>query len=226
MIDRLSDFLNAIQLKLFPFLEENLITLLDSHRKCITTLELVKIEKFIPFNNGWRGRPPYQRASIARAFVIKAVLNITTVAYLRDRILADITLRRICGWDSIRQVPSESTFSRAFKEFAENKLPERVHEILIKQVYEQSLVTHLSRDSTDIPARERPQKKIKNKDLKDCKKRGLKSKHDDKCEKQKTQNLEEILSEISTHCDFGSKKSSGGHRYSWIGYKFHVDVTE
>jgi hypothetical protein len=226
MLHTLSDFLKAIQLKLFPHLEEALTPLQESHRKCITTLELVKIEKFIPFSNNTKGRRPFCRRKIARAFVIKAVLNIVETNHLRERIICDPTLRRICGWDSICEIPSESVFCRAFAEFSEINLPERVHEAFVKQVYEQSTVIHLSRDSTDIPARERPQKKIKKEDSKENEKRGLKSKQDGKCEKQKTQCLEEIMSEISIQCDFGSKKSSKGHRYSWIGYKLHVDVTD
>jgi len=30
----------------------------------------------------------------------------------------DATLRRLCGWTHARQIPHESTFSRAFAEFA------------------------------------------------------------------------------------------------------------
>lgn len=55
-----------------------------------------------------------------------------------------------------KKVPSESTFSRAFAEFAEHRLPERVHESLIKTHLGDALIGHLSRDGTAIPARERP----------------------------------------------------------------------
>jgi hypothetical protein len=52
--------------------------------------------------------------------------------------------------------PSEATFSRAFDEFAEGRLAERVHEALIKEHLGDELIGHLSRDATAIEARERP----------------------------------------------------------------------
>jgi hypothetical protein len=39
----------------------------------------------------------------------------------------DGQLRRICGWERQQQVPHESTFSRAFDEFARMELPQFVH---------------------------------------------------------------------------------------------------
>jgi hypothetical protein len=49
---------------------------------------------------------------------------------LIERVEADKTLRRLCGWSRPAEVPSESTFSRAFAEFAESQLPSRVPAIL------------------------------------------------------------------------------------------------
>ena len=54
------------------------------------------------------------------------------------------------------EVPSESTFSRAFAWFAETRLPERVHGALVRAAYDGSVVGHISRDSTAIVGRERP----------------------------------------------------------------------
>jgi hypothetical protein len=51
------------------------------------------------------------------------------------------------------------TFSRAFAEFSDSQLPERVHESLIKKSYKAEIVGHNSRDSTAIEAREKPLKK-------------------------------------------------------------------
>ncbi|MEM7175946.1 MAG: IS5/IS1182 family transposase, partial [Chlamydiota bacterium] len=36
--------------------------------------------------------------------------NMPTTEYLIDRLKADISLRRICGWESVTQVPSASAF--------------------------------------------------------------------------------------------------------------------
>jgi hypothetical protein len=34
------------------------------------------------------------------------------------------TLRRLCNWETLKKVPSESTFSRAFSIFAEDQMPQ------------------------------------------------------------------------------------------------------
>ncbi len=80
---------------------------------------------------------------------------------LLDRLKTDISLRRICGWERVRDIPEEWTFSRAFAEFSESKLPERLHESFIKKHYKNEIVGHNSRDSTAIDAREKPMKKVK-----------------------------------------------------------------
>lgn len=45
---------------------------------------------------------------------------------------------------------------RAFAEFTEAKLAERVHEALIKNYLGDTLIGHISRDGTAIAAREKP----------------------------------------------------------------------
>lgn len=52
-------------------------------------------------------------------------------------------------------MPHESTFSRAFAEFAAIELPQFVHEALIRDTQKDRLVGHIVRDSTAIEARER-----------------------------------------------------------------------
>ena len=49
-------------------------------------------------------------------------------------------------------MPSESVFSRAFAEFSDTQLPQRVHEALIWNTHRDRLVGHLGRDSTAIEA--------------------------------------------------------------------------
>ena len=93
---------------------------------------------------------------MARALVAKAVYDMPTTRVLRDRLVTDVALRRICGWERKSEVPSESVFSRAFAEFSDTQLPQRVHEALIGNTHRDRLVGHLSRDSTAIEAREKP----------------------------------------------------------------------
>ena len=55
----------------------------------------------------------------------------------------------------MRHLPHESTFSRAFAEFATMELPQFVHEALIRETQKDRLIGHISRDSTAVEARER-----------------------------------------------------------------------
>ena len=145
----------GIQSSLFPFLEEKLGPLTEFHRKLAATLEVVRVEDWI-LNEQWIGHPLANRKALGRAFVGKAVYNAPTTRALRDRIMSDPVLRRMCGWEKRSQVPSEATFSRAFTEFAEKRLPEVVQKALIGRTLSGHLFGHISQDSTEIEARENP----------------------------------------------------------------------
>ena len=122
----------------------------------MTVLEVVCPENFIrniPQNDG---RPEADRVNLACAFLAKAVWDIPTTRALIERLEVDPRLRNLCGWIFTREIPSESTFSRAFAEFAESDLAGRMHEASIKETLGQSIVGPVSRDSTAIPAREKP----------------------------------------------------------------------
>ena len=106
---------SGIQRHLFPFLEEELGTLTEFHRKVAATLEMVRIEAEIS-DDYWFGRPMSNRKALGRAFVAKAVSNAPGARNFRGQILGDSTLRRMCGWEEKYHVPSEATFSRAFGE--------------------------------------------------------------------------------------------------------------
>jgi len=147
---------NVIQHELLPELRNDVGTLTPKLEKLIHTLEWVRIEEFTDSTWCGVGRPPHERAWLANAFVAKAVLGLTTTAGLIERLTIDRALRRICGFPLCRKLPSEATFSRAFEEFAEGCLAERVHEALIKEHLGDELIGHISRDGTAIDARERP----------------------------------------------------------------------
>jgi len=111
--------------------------LTESHKALITVVDMTRLEAFVPHLHGLPGRPLAERAALARAFVAKAVQNLPTTRMLIERVEADKTLRRLCGWSRPSEVPSESTFSRAF---AQGELPSRVHEALIRQTHADRLV--------------------------------------------------------------------------------------
>ena len=152
---RLSTYWCAFQEHLFPTIEQDLGPLGERYQSFITVLELVRVEQHLPCCRSLRGRPQQDRAALARAFIAKAVFQIDTTRALRERLANDRALRRLCGWESIRALPSEATFSRAFAEFAEGALPSRLHEALITDTMQEQLVGHVSRDATAIEGREK-----------------------------------------------------------------------
>ena len=157
--DTLSTYWIRIQEELLPWLDDTTLGPLSGHHKqLVSVLGMVRIEAFLPGWQGLPGRPPSERAALARAFVAKAVFNVPTTRLLIEILSADKTLRRLCGWQRAGEVPSEATFSRAFAAFAASALPSRLHDALIKDTHADRLVGHISRDSTAIEAREKPAK--------------------------------------------------------------------
>lgn len=220
-----------IQGSLFPWLAEELGPLTHKQQELVTTLELVRIEEFIYSSRGFPGRPPQDRTAIARAFVAKMVYHQPTTRALLDRLATDSALRRICGWERKNDVPDEWTFSRAFAEFATSHLPARVHEALIQKSYAGELVGHISRDSTAIEAREKPVKKAAVEKV--AAKRGRPKQGEERVKPQTRiekqadgMTLPDMLADLPTACDVGTKKNSKGYKDSWIGYKLHLDVAD
>ena len=146
----------TFQRELFPWLEEALGPLGERYERLVRVVELVRVEEWLPYSRGWRGRPLEDRAALARAFLAKAVLDVPTTRGLVERLRTEGLLRRLCGWKAAGGVPSEATFSRAFAEFAASDLPGRLHEALLDRRLKGHLAGHVSRDSTAIPGRESP----------------------------------------------------------------------
>jgi len=144
---------NVIQHDLLPELRIEVGALTPKLEKVIHTLEWVRIEEFVTSSWCGIGRPPHERGWLANALVAKAVLGLADTRSLIERLSIDRALRRICGFPLCKKLPSEATFSRAFEEFAENCLAERVHEALVKECLGDELIGHISRDGTAIAAR-------------------------------------------------------------------------
>ena len=220
----------SIQRTLFPHLEHVLGPLTGKQQQLVQTLEVIRIEQLIYPRLRMPGRPPKDRAAMARAFVAKAVYDMPTTRVLLDRLDTDVALRRVCGWEKKSAVPSESVFSRAFAEFADTQLPQRVHEALIVKTHRNRLVGHLSRDSTAIAAREKPAAKEKTPPPK--RKRGRPKKGEQRpkvlkrLDRQAAMSLPAMLDELPTACDVGMKKDSKGYKSAWVGYKLHLDVAD
>jgi Transposase DDE domain/Transposase domain (DUF772) len=231
---------NHIQGSLFPWLREEVEPMTELLGRLITILDVIGLQAFVPEPPRGPGRPPEDRRALARAFVAKVVLGVPTTGALIERLAVDKSLRRIIGWERRAQVPSESTFSRAFAEFAQSDLPDRMHAALIERTIGGRVVGVIARDATEIEAREKPVDKDK-KDKNDPsppptsaepqKKRGRPRKDEERpkpeptrLERQTTQNITQMLADLPTACDVGAKRNSKGYKETWIGYKLHIDV--
>ncbi len=263
---------NVIQDELLPQLKGEVGALTPKLERLIHILEWVRIEELVASSWCGEGRPPHERAWLANAFVAKAVLGLTTTVGLIERLAIDRGLRRICGFALHRKLPSEATFSRAFAQFASDKLAERVHEALIQTHLGDRLIGHISRDGTAIEARERPARNnamddapshitdlplfaeaaSDGSDASASKSSATSSGSDAsaapaRCEKkhgrprkgevreaakaspikrQRSQTLAQMIAEISTACDRGTKSNAQGYKVSWNGYKLHLDTAD
>ena len=231
-----------IQSSLFPWLREEVDPITSALERLIIVLDSIGLESFLPGPpRGGRGRKPDDRRALARAFVAKVVLDIPTTTATIERLAIDRSLRRICGWERARDVPSEATFSRAFAEFAASELPQRMHEALVKRTLGDRIVGCVARDATEIEAREKPAKPGPGNRAEPPpdtppnpppRKRGRPRKGEGRpktptrLERQAKQSLSEMLAELPIDGDVGTKQNAKGFRVSWIGYKLHSDVAD
>ena len=153
--ERLLHYAHLLQGTLFGIIETETGPLSEKARLLVAVLEMIPLSRQLPCARGWLGRPSKDREALASAFVAKPVYGLQTRRQLLQRLHTDRQLRCLCGWTSARRIPQEATFSRAFQEFAESELPQRLHEALILNTQRDRLVGHIARDSTAIEARER-----------------------------------------------------------------------
>ncbi len=228
--ERLEQFSHLNQTTLFEHLEQQVGALSEKARLLVSTLGMISLSRHVAPGRGWRGRPSKDRQALAAAFLAKAILGLETTRQLLERLQSDAQLRCLCGWHTVRQLPHEATFSRAFAEFANTELPQRLHEALIAETHKDRLIGHIARDSTAIEAREHfdelPTHKpiVKRQRGRPCKaERSLSGR---RLPRQRRQTLQEMLEELPRHCSLGVKKSSNGYQQYWRGYKLHLDVAD
>lgn len=145
----LGELWESIQSWLFPMLEDEIGELDEKHRQFVAVCELCAPQDHMAAYR-WVGNgcPPSDRLALCKAFIAKAVWNFATTRDLIDAIRHRPTLRRLCGWETLGEVPSEATFSRAFDAFARDGRPQRIHEALLEAHYGDKLAGHVNRDST------------------------------------------------------------------------------
>lgn len=253
LAQQLSRFSHLLQSALFPALQAEVGELSETARRLVAILELIPLDRFIPCSLGWNGRPQRNRHAIASAFVAKAVYNIARTSDLLERLSSDEQLRLICGWKRGESLPHESTFSRAFAEFAEMELAQFVHEALVRETQQGRLIGHIARDATAIEAREiapltenqQEEKKAEDKATAERtrkSRKGIKlgppkrykggkpprrpAKLDTRLHRQRLMKLADMLKELPRECAIGTKKNSKGHEIYWRGFKLHLDVAD
>jgi len=216
-MDRLSGVFGSIQRWLFPALEEELGELNDKQKEFVRVVELMDLPNYLLlFKWCGIGRKPLDRLCLLKSFVAKSVFGCPNTKCLLETLKGSPVVRRLCGWESVGMIPSEATFSRAFTQFADSELPQRIHKGMVKKYLGAKLVGHISRDSTAIHAREKAVKKEKKEEA--VKERRLAL--------QPKRTLEENLSEIPKSCDWGAKYDSNGNKMRWRGYKLHIDTAD
>ena len=236
LVDTISWLMGRVQKSLFPHLNQCLPTpLTEQEERLVSILEIIQVERYVTKNiKSFRypGRNPLDRQALARAFVAKAFYRLATTSDLHRALQSAGNLRRICGFLTVADIPSDSTFSRAFSEFAAGSLGNRVHDALVDKYLSQELIGHISRDSTAIIGREKPARK-ELKEPKNPGKRGRPAKGEKReapaekrLDRQVNQSAEEAISELPTVCDRGTKKNAQGYKMSWNGYKLHLDTND
>ena len=210
-------------------------------KEFLRIVELVQPGRFITAALQWCGfgRPLADREKMLRAFFLKSVYDLPTTKVLLENLQTNPSWRRLCGWEYRGEVPSEPTFSRAFKEFAGQQLLEKIHEVIVTENYREKVVGHASMDSTAIIGREKScRKNTPKKKLKLKKKRGRKSKAElaamaenefaeiktRRLELQPERTLAENLEDLPRGCDWGGKRNSKGKTEFWCGYKLHLTL--
>lgn len=227
---RLMQYGALLQGTLFGMLETAVGSLSEKARLLIAVLEMVPLAQQLPCARGWLGRPAKDRQALASAFLAKSVYGLSTTRQLLRQLRTDRQLRCLCGWTNARQLPHESTFSRAFQEFAETELAQRLQEALITHTQQGRLIGHIARDSTAIEARERthatPRRKAKAKRKPSRPGKSAAALSATRLPRQRRQSLTQMLAELPCHCSLGVKKGSSEHQQCWRGYKLHLDVAD
>ncbi len=238
---KLEAFINLTQMELFRDIDESVGILDRRQADFINYYSLVSGS----LSGATRprclaGRPPSSRLSILKLFFMKAFLNIPTTKAARGFIMSSRSWMRICGFESSRDIPSESTLSRAFAEFSHDGSVARIHsDVVVKHMKDTGTIIHdVSGDSTKIEARERGVRKGKaarEQEASTPRKRGRKTKEEkmntpppepSRLELQGTRTLAENLSDIPRACDWGCKVGSKGMPEHWRGYKLHIGATD
>jgi hypothetical protein len=235
----LQDLWQHLQRRLFPTLVDELGPLSEKDHQFVKVVSLLPLGSFVGAY-AWCGVgcPPHERIWIVHAFIAKEVYQYPTREALLDALKANPTLRRLCGYESVSQLPSSSTLCRAFAQFAADGLPQKIHEAMVKLHCGPKLVGHTSHDATAIAAPERPpalaptataaatQPAVRRKVGRPKKGQEPPPTPPTRLQLQPERSLAENLADLPQACAIGAKKGSKGHMEYWRGYKLHLSVID
>lgn len=222
-----------LQRQLFPMLEEEVGPLTTLDEQFSEVLALSDLGRFTrPYEWCGNGAPPHARVWLMQAFIAKSVYQFPTTAALIEALSSRPMLRRLCGWESAGDIPSEPTFSRAFAAFAARELPQQVHEQMVKAHAGAKLVGHISRDSTAIAVCERtapkliPVKAPRRPHGRPKKGESHPPPPPKRLDLQATRSVAENLADLPRVCAIGVKRNTQGFQSFWAGYKLHLDTID
>lgn len=238
MARALQDVWHHLQRQLFPLLLEEVGELGEKDRQFVQVVSLLRLEKVLA-RYAWQGIgcPPHARSWLLHAFLAKEVYQYASREALVEALRARPTLRRLCGWECVADIPSLTTFCRAFAQFATDELPQQLHAALIGTHCGPKLVGHVSRDATAIPVPERPAPApvaaVAPVAPGTPRKRGRPKRGEPRppppptrLQQQAGRTLAENLADLPRVCDSGAKQGSTGHLEYWRGHKLHLDVID
>ena len=221
-----------IQGFLLPWMREDNDPITEALGRLVTTLDVIGLEAFVPEPPRGPGRPPEDRRALARAFVAKAVLGVPTTSALIERL--DVAAQSVASEhprlgatlaSSFRcHVPRRSPNLRRRRAAAATEF----HAALIERALGGRIDATIARDATEIEAREKPVQNKAN-DGKDdflpaphtpplrsvdvrARTNSGQSRSRRASSGQVTQNLGQMLADLPTACDVGSKKNSKGYK--------------
>ncbi len=125
--ERISWLMGYVQKTLLPHLDECFDIPPTKHEQhLVAILEIVEVEKYVIRRSAtqWLGRKLLTREAIARAYVAKAFCRYPTTRDLIRALQSSVSLRLICGFEALGDIPSKAPFpghSRSFlKALSEN----------------------------------------------------------------------------------------------------------
>jgi len=232
--DKVEHFANhwlTIQPSLFGFLEDEVGELDENQKLFVRVAESIGLERIVA-KYRWcgNGRKPSSRLSIFKLFLMKHVCNIPTSKDALAEVRRSPSMRRLCGWETMGDIPTESTVSRAFDDFAIDEIAQALFKDFVSKVTAGRIVLQRSIDSTEIDVRERSAtKEEKSQAATDAAIRAhIDANTDDfnalslQCGRDRSTNLD-LLPKL---CDWGCKRNSKGKVQYWRGYKLHVAVAD